>query len=171
MIDAWNAGDAAAYIAPLRDDADFVAFEGTHLKGREQMLPFHQHIFDTVVKGSRMQGEVRFVRFLSSVAAVMHSTVTYALRGQTSATRARDSMQLTVVTKRDGEWRAEALMNARRMKLEDQDFMDGIDLLPAEAREKVDDLAGSLKERHRLISRTPISFGQERARKHRERDL
>jgi uncharacterized protein (TIGR02246 family) len=30
MIDAWNAGDAAAFAAPFTDDADFIAFEGTH---------------------------------------------------------------------------------------------------------------------------------------------
>lgn len=42
MIEAWSAGDAAAFVAPFRDEADFVAFEGTHLKGREQMLSFHQ---------------------------------------------------------------------------------------------------------------------------------
>ena len=33
MIDAWNAGDAVAFAAPFTDEADFVAFEGTHLKG------------------------------------------------------------------------------------------------------------------------------------------
>ena len=33
MIDAWNAGDAAAFAASFIDEADFVAFEGTHLKG------------------------------------------------------------------------------------------------------------------------------------------
>jgi hypothetical protein len=53
MIDAWNARDAAPFIAPFSENVDFVA-----------------------------------------------------------APRARDSMQLTAVTKRDGEWRAEALMNA-----------------------------------------------------------
>ena len=81
------------FIEPFRDDADFVAFEGTHLKRRAEMRSFHQRIFDTVVKGSRMEGEVTFVRFLSPVMAVMHSTVTYALRGQTKASRARDSIQ------------------------------------------------------------------------------
>jgi uncharacterized protein (TIGR02246 family) len=114
MIDAWNASDAAAFIAPFSENADFVAFEGTHLKGREQMLAFHQRIFDTVIKGSRMAGEVKFVHFLNPAVAAMHSTVTYALRDQIGASRARDSMQLTEVTKRDGEWRAEALMNPER---------------------------------------------------------
>lgn len=57
-------------------------------------------------------------------------------------------MQLTVVTKRDGEWRAEALMNARRVTVEDQDFVDGIDLLPAQAQREIRDLIASLKKRH-----------------------
>jgi hypothetical protein len=112
------------------------------------MLEFHQRIFDTVVKGSRMDGAVKFVRFLSPMAAVLHSAVRYALRDQAKASRARDSMQLMVVTKRDGEWRVEALMNARRLTMEDQDFLDGIDLLPAEAEREVHDLASSLKERY-----------------------
>jgi len=30
MIDAWNTGDAAAFAAAFTDDADFIAFEGTH---------------------------------------------------------------------------------------------------------------------------------------------
>jgi uncharacterized protein (TIGR02246 family) len=148
MIDAWNAGDATAFVAPFTDDADFVAFEGTHLRGREQMFGFHQQIFDTIVKGSRMEGEVKFVRLMSPAVAVMHSAVSYALRDQTRASRARDSMQLTVVTKRDGEWRAEALMNARRVTMEDQDFVDGIDLLPPQAQREVRDLVASLKKRH-----------------------
>ena len=148
MIDAWNADDATAFIAPFTDDADFVAFEGTHLKGRREMVPFHQRIFDTVVKGSRVEGEVKFVRFVSPALAVMHSTVAYALRGQTKTSRARDSMQLTVVAKRDGEWRAEALMNARRVTMEDQDFVDSIDLLPSQAQREVRDLVASLKKRH-----------------------
>ena len=36
---------------------------------------FHQQAFDTVVKGSRLEGEVKFVRFLSPQLAVMHSAL------------------------------------------------------------------------------------------------
>jgi uncharacterized protein (TIGR02246 family) len=111
------------------------------------MLAFHRRTFDTVVKGSRMEGEVKFVRFLSPEQAVMHSRVKYALRDQASTSRARVSMQLTVLTKRDGEWRAEALMNARKMTTEDQEFLDGLDLLSPCAQQAVHDLATSLKGR------------------------
>jgi uncharacterized protein (TIGR02246 family) len=148
MIDAWNAGDGAAFAAPFTDDADFIAFEGTHLKGREEITLFHQRIFATVVKGSRLEGEVKFVRLLSPVLAVMHSVVRVTLGGQTEATPSRDSMQLTVVTKRDGEWSSEGLMNARRLTMERQLFLDDIDSLPPEAQRQVSDLVASLKERH-----------------------
>src|SRR6266550_8374413 len=109
MIDAWNAGDAAAFAAPFADEADFIAFEGTHLKGRREIAAFHQQIFDTVVKGTRLQDEVKFVRFLSVAFAVMHSVVRVTLRAQSEASPSRDSMQLTVVVKCDGEWRSESL--------------------------------------------------------------
>jgi uncharacterized protein (TIGR02246 family) len=48
MIDAWNTGDSLAFAAPFTDDADFVVFEGTHLKGRQQIASLTQQIFDTV---------------------------------------------------------------------------------------------------------------------------
>jgi uncharacterized protein (TIGR02246 family) len=56
MIDAWNAGDAAAFAAPFTEDAEFVAFEGMRLKGRREIAAFHQQIFDTVVKGNKPSG-------------------------------------------------------------------------------------------------------------------
>ena len=67
MIDAWNAGDAASFAAPFTDEANFVAFEGTHVKGRREIASFHRQIFDTVVRGARLQGEVKFVHFLSAL--------------------------------------------------------------------------------------------------------
>jgi uncharacterized protein (TIGR02246 family) len=148
MIDAWNEGDGAGFAAPFTDDADFVAFEGTHLQGRQEIALFHQRIFDTVVKGSRLEGEVKFVRLLSSVLGLMHSVVRVTLRGQTKASPSRDSMQLTVVTKRDREWRGQALMNARKLTMERQLFLDDIDSLPPEAQRQVSELVASLKEPH-----------------------
>jgi uncharacterized protein (TIGR02246 family) len=77
MIDAWNAGAGAAFAVPFTDEADLVAWKGTHLKGRQQIASFTQRIFDTVVK----EGEVKFVRFLSPVLAMMHSVVRVTLSG------------------------------------------------------------------------------------------
>jgi uncharacterized protein (TIGR02246 family) len=147
MIDAWNAGDGGAFAAPFTDDADFVAFEGTHLKGRQEIALFHQQIFDTAVKGSRLEGEVKFVRLLSPLLAVMHSVVRVTLPGQTEASPSRDSMQLTVVAKHDGEWRGEGLMNARKLTMERQLFLDDFDSLPPRAQRQVSELVATLKKR------------------------
>jgi hypothetical protein len=45
-------------------------------------------------------------------------------------------MQLTVVAKRDREWRSEGLMNARRLTVERQLFLDDIDSLPKDAQHR-----------------------------------
>ncbi|MEW6737477.1 MAG: SgcJ/EcaC family oxidoreductase [Acidobacteriota bacterium] len=148
MIDAWNKGSGDAFAAPFTEDADFIAFEGTHLKGRQEILSFHQQIFDTVVKGSRIEGEVKFIRFLNPQLAVMHSTVRVTLPEQTDPSPGRDSMQLYVVTKYDGEWHAEAMLNARKVTIERQLFLDDIDSLPAEGQRQVTDFVTSLKWNH-----------------------
>ncbi|MCU1337977.1 MAG: hypothetical protein JWO19_3558 [Bryobacterales bacterium] len=57
-------------------------------------------------------------------------------------------MIMSVVTKRDGSWQAEEILNARRLTLKRQFFLDGFDLLPAVAQREVIDLVASLKERH-----------------------
>jgi len=124
MIDAWNHGNAAEFAAPFAEDADFIAFEGTHLKGRQQIRGFHERLFDLDLKGTRLEGGVKFVRFLGPALAVMHAWCTTTLRGQTNASSSRDSMQLFVVTKRDGQWRCDAMLNARRITMEQQLFQD-----------------------------------------------
>jgi uncharacterized protein (TIGR02246 family) len=86
-------GDAEAFTVPFTDETDFVAFEGTHLKGRGQIAAFHRQLFATVVKDTHLQGEVKFVRFLSAALAVMHSVVRVRLQGQTGPSPSRDSMQ------------------------------------------------------------------------------
>jgi uncharacterized protein (TIGR02246 family) len=73
MIDAWNAADGAAFAAPFTEDADFVAFEGTHLTGRRAIAWFHRRVFDTIVAGTRLEGEVKFVRPLGRALAAPNS--------------------------------------------------------------------------------------------------
>ena len=57
-------------------------------------------------------------------------------------------MQLTMVTKREGEWRSEGLMNARRLMMERQLVLDDIDALPAETQRQMTDLVAALKKHH-----------------------
>jgi uncharacterized protein (TIGR02246 family) len=124
MADSWNTGNGASFAAPFADDADFIAFEGTHLEGRQQIAAFHEHAFDTVVKGSRLEICVKFVRFLSPEQAVMHSHAKVTLPGQTRPSSSRDSMELFVVTKHEGSWQVRAMMNGRRLTMQWQLLLD-----------------------------------------------
>ncbi|WP_256091149.1 SgcJ/EcaC family oxidoreductase [Nostoc sp. KVJ20] len=40
MIDAWNRGSGEGFAAPFSKTADFLTFEGTHLKGRKEIAAF-----------------------------------------------------------------------------------------------------------------------------------
>ncbi|HET7809108.1 MAG TPA: SgcJ/EcaC family oxidoreductase [Steroidobacteraceae bacterium] len=126
MIEAWNHGDAAGFAAPFAEDADFIAFEGTHLRGRAAIIGFHQPLFDTALKGTRLEGSVKFVRFVTPHLAVLHAWGTTTLKGQTNASSSRDSMQLFVFTKHADAWQCDALLNARRITLGQQAFADDV---------------------------------------------
>jgi hypothetical protein len=69
------------------------------------------------------------MHLLGAVFAVMHSVVRVTLRGQTEPSPSRDSMQLIVVSKHSGAWRSAGLMNARRLTMERQLFLDDLDTL------------------------------------------
>ncbi|GAA2213990.1 SgcJ/EcaC family oxidoreductase [Nonomuraea monospora] len=56
LVEAWNGGDAAAYAAVFTDDADYITFDGTHLRGRAAIESSHRWLFDGPLKGSTMSG-------------------------------------------------------------------------------------------------------------------
>lgn len=127
MITAWNSGDADGFAAPFTDTADFVAFEGTHLRGRDEIAAFHRELFATEVKGSELEGGVRFVRLLAPDCAVAHAWARYTnLPGASAATPGRESMQLFVLVRRDGQWRVEAMQNSRQLTLDQQQVLDNL---------------------------------------------
>ena len=61
-MDGWNKGSGEAFAAPFAEDGDLVGMDGTHLKGRQEIISFNQQLFDTYVKGSRLVGKVRSVQ-------------------------------------------------------------------------------------------------------------
>jgi uncharacterized protein (TIGR02246 family) len=133
MIAAWNRGDATAFAEPFAEDASFIAFEGTELSGRKAIVDFHQPLFDKQLRGTRLEGGVRFVRFLGRDVAVLHGRCGVLLPGRERTIASRESMQLFVCTRARGAWRVDAMMNARRLTLEQQAFADDFELLaPAE---------------------------------------
>jgi uncharacterized protein (TIGR02246 family) len=113
LIDGWNRGSGAAFAAVFAEDGDLVAYDGTRFRGRQQIAPFHQELFDKWMQGSRLVGQVEDVRFLSRDVAVMHAVGGTVLRGKTEPSPERDSIQTLVATRQGGEWRLAAFQNTR----------------------------------------------------------
>lgn len=113
LMDGWNAASGYAFAAPFEEDGDLVGFDGTHIKGRQEIASFHQHLFDMFLKGSRLIGKVRSMRFLTSNVAVMHAVGGTVMAEQSDLELERNSVQTLVAVKRNGKWSLAAFQNTR----------------------------------------------------------
>jgi uncharacterized protein (TIGR02246 family) len=113
LMDGWNRGSGEAFAAAFTEDGDLVAFDGTHFEGREEIAPFHQELFDRWMKGSRLVGQVKDVRFLSPDVALIHAVGSTVMRGKSEPSPERDSIQTLVAVRRDDGWRLAAFQNTR----------------------------------------------------------
>ncbi len=113
LMDAWNKGSGEAFAATFDENGDLIGFDGTHFKGRKEIAPFHQQLFETYLKGTRLVGQVTSVRFLSPDVALMHALGGTVMRGKSRPSPERDSIQTLVATKRGGVWRLAAFQNTR----------------------------------------------------------
>lgn len=113
LMDGWNKGDGEAFATPFAEDGDLVAFDGTRFEGRREIVSFHQPLFDKWLRGTRLVGQVKSVRFLTPDAAVMHVIGGTIMRGESKPSPVRDSIQTLVARRKDGEWKLAAFQNTR----------------------------------------------------------
>jgi uncharacterized protein (TIGR02246 family) len=113
LMDGWNKGSGQAFASVFTEDGDLVAFDGTHFHGRAEIVPFHQELFDKWLKGTRLVGQVKDVRFLSPEIALIHAVGSTVMRGKSRPDRTRDSIQTLVAVREAGEWRLAAFQNTR----------------------------------------------------------
>ena len=113
MIDGWNAGKGDAFAAPYTDDSDFIGFDGTYMKGRQQIASFHQMLFDKFVKGSRLIGKIRSIRFVTVDIAIMIAVGGTVMAGQSDIEPERNSIHTIVAVKRENYWHFTAFQNSR----------------------------------------------------------
>jgi uncharacterized protein (TIGR02246 family) len=116
LLDAWGRGDAVAYGALFAEDADYVAFDGSHTRGRAAIIAAHAPLFERWLKGSRLVGRVEQVRFLQPDIAIVHATGGTILAGEARPRPSRDSIQSLVARKRDGAWHFVAFHNTRILR-------------------------------------------------------
>ena len=118
LMDGWNTGSGELFAAPFAEDSDLVGFDGTHLKGKQEIATFHQQLFESYVKGSRLVGKVKSIRFLTPEVAILHVVGGTIMAGQTDIEPERNSIQTLVATKDSkGEWRLASFQNTRTQYL------------------------------------------------------
>lgn len=113
LMDGWNSASGDAFAAPFAEECDFIAFDGTRIRGREAIARFHDPLFKTHLQGTRLIGEVTDVRSLSSTVALIHATGGTIPRGRTRPARERQSIQTLVAVRLDEGWRLVAFHNTR----------------------------------------------------------
>jgi len=99
LSESWSRGDAEAYGAEFTDDCDYVAFDGTRFRGPSEPQAHLARLFDTVLKDSRLEGEVESVLFVAPDVAVVHWTGSVAYPWQRRVRRRRLSRQTLVLVR------------------------------------------------------------------------
>lgn len=108
---AW--GDADAFAAVFTEDAEYVTFDGSMVKGREAIAESHRPLFEGFMRGSRLEGQAPTVRFLTPDVALVHGKGAVIQRRQQKASRRAISVQTNVVIRQDGRWQIAAFHNTR----------------------------------------------------------
>ena len=72
LEDAWNAGQADAFGAPMAENADFVTIRADHLRGRQAIIDSHTGVFTNFYAGSTKRFSMESVRMLREDVALAH---------------------------------------------------------------------------------------------------
>ncbi|MFL6425584.1 MAG: SgcJ/EcaC family oxidoreductase [Nitrososphaeraceae archaeon] len=112
-INGWNKGRGDAFAVPYSEDSDFVGFDGTYMKRRQQIASFHQEPFDKFLKGSRLIGKIKSIRFVTIDVAIMIAIGGTVMAGQSDIEPERNSIHTIVAVKRDSNWCFTAFQNSR----------------------------------------------------------
>ncbi|MCI4674063.1 SgcJ/EcaC family oxidoreductase [Candidatus Mycolicibacterium alkanivorans] len=78
QVGGWDAGDPEAYASAFTPDADYVAFLGSHYKGRDAIAKSYAPLFKKLLRGSRLDTDITQLRFLTPDVALIHATAVVA---------------------------------------------------------------------------------------------
>ncbi|MBH0122650.1 SgcJ/EcaC family oxidoreductase [Rhodococcus sp. HM1] len=113
---AWEEGNPESYSQAFTADADYTAFDGTHMSGRRAIADGHRDLFAGIMRNSRMVTEHRDVRFPApdvAVACERGGIVMSWQKRRTVPTAKRRSSVTFVLVRRDGTWLVDTFHNTR----------------------------------------------------------
>ena len=110
LLSGWNRRSADAIAESFVEDGDAIGFDGSELKGRDEIASAHRQIFADHQTGAFV-GKVRGVHFLNPDVAVISAIAGMVLPGQSDLEPERNAIQTLVAVKREGHWRAAVFQN------------------------------------------------------------
>ncbi|MGG4106770.1 SgcJ/EcaC family oxidoreductase [Paenibacillus lautus] len=115
---AWGEGSGRAYAECFTEEADYVTFNGQHLKGRRAIDEVHQELWNGVLRDSKLVAgpTPTELRFLTPELAIAHATGAVQLRFHKKPPTSRFSINTNVLIKQNGEWKISAFHNCRIQK-------------------------------------------------------
>ncbi|MEU5540476.1 SgcJ/EcaC family oxidoreductase [Streptomyces sp. NPDC020362] len=111
VYDAWDAHDAAAFVADYTEDASAI-LPGSYRKSRDEIRESMEAGFSSFLKGSTTTNKVLNIRFLNDDAAVVVSETNILFPGETEVPGDRLAIATWVLTRQDGKWLLAAYQNS-----------------------------------------------------------
>ena len=112
LNDAWTKGDAQLWGSQFAKDADFTAWMGVYVKGREVITSEHGRIFQTIYKGTKLRLNVRSIRFLRNDVAVVHAEGS-VVKKEEEFPSTPQVVPAAILTKEKGQWQIAVFQNTR----------------------------------------------------------
>ena len=106
FVAAWNQHDMSLWSPLFTDDADFVVISAKHLKGRDEIISYHDALHKGPFKEHKMKAAWVDMRFLRDDVAVGHVKFEPG-NGKTK----RTALATAVLVKRNGNWLIAAFQN------------------------------------------------------------
>jgi uncharacterized protein (TIGR02246 family) len=109
---AWTKADAKLWGDQFTEDADFTAWTGGYVKGREAIARGHEEVFKVFYPGTKQRLNVRSIRFLREDVAVAHVEGSVVKKEEDFPT-APQVVFVAILTKENGRWKIAVFQNTR----------------------------------------------------------
>jgi uncharacterized protein (TIGR02246 family) len=110
LLDAWNKRDPKEYSALLTADADLIGFDGSQMKGREEIESELGKIFASHQTAAYVR-KIREIRFLASDVALLTAIVGMVPPGKEDLNPAVNAIQSLVAIKEGKTWHITLFQN------------------------------------------------------------
>jgi len=108
VVAAWAANDLISLERIWTDDADLIAYDGTHLIGRREICAFMRDLLDGPLKNTRLVASPQRVRTLSNDVGIVHAAGGLLLPGESIVSSNRHTVQTFVLSRVEDRWLIDA---------------------------------------------------------------